>query len=601
MRLATAQALLLFLFCVLGAQAGADEGASFDLVRRSGGTAIEPLYKASSAIRVGDILELSSTDGYEFDLTVSKTTLSNIGNRIIHAFTDGGGRAIIVLNGAGGTVGSITEFGERYRIHTSASGQRLFVRAGHVLEEQRIDDGVAAPQFDLLTSERLTDLKEEEPTPSSFRVMKADQPSDVIYPTYKAGSAKISVLMYYDDSMSNPLINLDFITQVANEAYSDSGAGVEIEIVGTKALDIDDDVSHRDLKSAMESEEPPFQNIQSDRSFFSADLVYLVRASQSPDGEDPCGTASVGVFKQRHYRNAYTGLVQTERTDDLFCSDYTFAHEVGHNLGARHNREDYTEEGELPSGAYSYSHGRTLDGVFRTVMGVSGDTSTPRLGLFSSPNLACNGYVCGKPASDPDSSDNVSTFHSTGNLVASYEGEFTFEAVFTYAARLEERSCSTSDGVDGYFRGIYLSNQSAFPIEVISTHFGRPDGTYFVSDSERVVEPGVSSGRGFCREAGADPVMGTTYDKAFMRYLHPGTGQTVETAVHEWDAGYEGDYRGLRVASGDGGTVSGNPSQSVRVGSSHTFDFTPDSGYTLTDIQSNCSGSRSGNSYTVEV
>ena len=42
---------------------------------------------------------------------------------------------------------------------------------------------------------------------------------------------------------------------------------------------------------------------------------------------------------------------------------YTFGHELGHNMGCHHDRQNAS------SGAYSYSYGyRTSDGVYRTIM-----------------------------------------------------------------------------------------------------------------------------------------------------------------------------------------------------------------------------------------
>ena len=584
----------------------ADDLVSFDLARQlSGSLEARMPYEVSTAIREGDRLELVSADGYDFGLSVSKTTYSPLGSRIIHASTDGGGKAIIVVDDAGGLLGSITEFGQRYRISTTADGQRLLLREGYSGREKRIDDGgVPPPRADMPDSRFFFDLKEEELSSSPSRVMKAERSSDVIYPTYKTGTAKISVLMYYDDSMSNVFSTIDFITQVANDAYADSGAKIEIDIVGTKALDIDDEASHYDLRTSMSEGEAPFADIESDRSFFEADLVFILRDTEAPDGEDPCGVTTYGVYKQRHYRSRFSGLVQWDPADGVssYCSDFAFAHEVGHLLGAAHDRADRTEDSELTGGAYSFSYGTSLDGVFRTVMGVSGFPK--RLGLFSSPNLNCDGYPCGKPASSADSADNVSTFQSTGHLIASNEGPFAFEAVSTYATRGKERACTTSDETDGFFRGVYIRNQSAFSVELQSIHYGRPDGTYRVfeyEDDAYTLGPSGARGGGYCREEGEDPVMGTTYDKAFFRYLHPETGQIVQTATHEWDDSYEGEYTTVRVASGQGGSVSGNTTQSVRVGSSQTFTFTPVGGYEVANIQSNCSGSKSGNSYTVDV
>ena len=50
----------------------------------------------------------------------------------------------------------------------------------------------------------------------------------------------------------------------------------------------------------------------------------------------------------------------------VFTAVTSFAHEVGHSLGAAHHRADY-EEDELPLGAYTFSHGTVRDGVFSTI------------------------------------------------------------------------------------------------------------------------------------------------------------------------------------------------------------------------------------------
>lgn len=109
-----------------------------------------------------------------------------------------------------------------------------------------------------------------------------------------------------------------------------------------------------------------------------------------------------------------------------------------------------------------------------------------------------------------------------------------------------------------------------------------------------------ATGSGFCRAESEEPVFGTTYTEVFMRYEHPETGDVVETETHEAALDYDA-YRTVRVASGQGGAVSGNPTQSVRVGASHTFTFTPDNGHAVASIESNCSGRKTDNSYTVDV
>ena len=101
-----------------------------------------------------------SADGYDFGLSVSKTTDSPLGNRIIHASTDGGGKATIVVDDAGGLLGSIIEFGERHRIYTTADGQRRILREGDSGQERRIDNGGIAPEVESPTSQIIFDVKE---------------------------------------------------------------------------------------------------------------------------------------------------------------------------------------------------------------------------------------------------------------------------------------------------------------------------------------------------------------------------------------------------------------------------------------------------------
>ena len=125
--------LLSLLFVSVIAPSIADDFVSFDLVRQSSGSLEARMpYEVSTAIREGDRLELVSADGYDFGLNVSKTTYSPLGNRIIHASTDGGGKAIIVMDNSGGLLGTIAEFGQRHQISTSANGQRRIFKEGYL-------------------------------------------------------------------------------------------------------------------------------------------------------------------------------------------------------------------------------------------------------------------------------------------------------------------------------------------------------------------------------------------------------------------------------------------------------------------------------------
>jgi hypothetical protein len=76
-----------------------------------------------------------------------------------------------------------------------------------------------------------------------------------------------------------------------------------------------------------------------------------------------------------------------------FCSLFTMAHEIGHNMGTQHDIA--TTGGD---GIFSFSHGYRVDGKFRTIMGTSGSGET-RLGFFSNPDIV--------ECKDPSSADTV--------------------------------------------------------------------------------------------------------------------------------------------------------------------------------------------------
>src|SRR5690606_34035806 len=77
------------------------------------------------------------------------------------------------------------------------------------------------------------------------------------------------------------------------------------------------------------------------------------------------------------------------------CSEWTFTHELGHNMGAHHDTD--TTDGDY--GAYSYSRGyrRTLETEkgFGTIMAYV-DGPQARLGYLSNPRTSpCMGVPCG--------------------------------------------------------------------------------------------------------------------------------------------------------------------------------------------------------------
>jgi reprolysin-like metallo-peptidase family M12B len=106
--------------------------------------------------------------------------------------------------------------------------------------------------------------------------------------------------------------------------------------------------------------------------------------------------------------------------DSCATGNYSFGHELGHNMGAQHDRAN------AGTGLTSYSYGwRTTDNAYRSVMSYSPGT---RLPFFSNPNkLAPNGLALGT-AND----DNTRCLNYSATTITGFRGSVDYgQRVFT--------------------------------------------------------------------------------------------------------------------------------------------------------------------------
>jgi hypothetical protein len=96
---------------------------------------------------------------------------------------------------------------------------------------------------------------------------------------------------------------------------------------------------------------------------------------------------------------------------------YSFGHEMGHNMGAHHDRANASGPG-----AYSYSYGyQAPDKAFRTVMAYNcTGGGCPRINYWSNPDVSYGGQPTGIIYTDPNSADNRRTLNNTAYTVANF-------------------------------------------------------------------------------------------------------------------------------------------------------------------------------------
>lgn len=239
----------------------------------------------------------------------------------------------------------------------------------------------------------------------------------------------IDVLIAYTSGLAAELggglqARLNQLMAVANQAHADSGTGVQLRLVHSVEVSYSDTTSNNDALDALTPGESPtvpeLADLPNLRNAWGADLVALIRDYHYPE-HGGCGLAWVlGSYAQGTVGNGSYGYSVTSDGMDspagsnltYYCSDLTFAHELGHNMGCAHDRAN----SGFP-GVFDYSYGYGFDEDFGTVMSYI----DPEVTLFSTPNLTCAGpSACGVAPGGPQSADNTQSILSVRGELAAF-------------------------------------------------------------------------------------------------------------------------------------------------------------------------------------
>lgn len=214
-------------------------------------------------------------------------------------------------------------------------------------------------------------------------------------------TAKLVSVMGSDAAVQARIVQLEAIS---NQAYVDSLAEVRIKVLAKHLVDYPVNNDNDDALGQIQSPSSLPVKIEVDRlrAQYGADLVSLVR-NFDRSTQNSCGIAYLLGYHGDAFAPNYGFSVVSDRGfggDN--CGEFTFVHELGHNMGASHDFD--TEEGDY--GAYPYSRGyRQTIGAsgFGTVMAYTVDPQV-RIGTFSNPRIStCQGQPCGLA----DSADNA--------------------------------------------------------------------------------------------------------------------------------------------------------------------------------------------------
>lgn len=199
-------------------------------------------------------------------------------------------------------------------------------------------------------------------------------------------AAEYTAIVAYTAAAKSYAGNIDALIQLAqdetNQAYARSGVTTRVRVVkGYQTSYSESGNMSTDLSRFRGIGDGYAEEVHPQRDAYAADVAILLTYAF-----DYCGLASV------IQANASTSFAVVA----VSCATgyYSFAHEIGHLQGARHNPEV-----DASTSPFAYGHGQRDDiGGWRTIMAYDCPASCPRIQNFSNPDVNYFGRATGTAA-----------------------------------------------------------------------------------------------------------------------------------------------------------------------------------------------------------
>ncbi|MGB5746012.1 MAG: M12 family metallo-peptidase, partial [Desulfobacterales bacterium] len=235
--------------------------------------------------------------------------------------------------------------------------------------------------------------------------------------------SRIDVMVLYTDGMASAHPGSQIETRIqnlidqANAVFSNSNIDTRFNLVHSEEVNYPDD-SLNGMDEALDDLTDNigvFDDVENLRTEYGADQVTLLRRFV----DEGCGLAWLPRYDNADL--AYAVVHDGSKTDGsgYYCSDLTYVHEVGHNLGCAHDRAHAGSSGRYP---YSYGY-QDPDENFRTVMSYNCPGGCNQIAYFSNPNVTYMGDPTGIADPNLNSADNARTINQTRVGMAGYRDE----------------------------------------------------------------------------------------------------------------------------------------------------------------------------------
>lgn len=381
-------------------------------------------------MEAGERVDLNFGSGYEAEL--DRITVGNMGSRTwVGRIAGHDIRHRVIITEANGFVfGQINTPDGTFNIIPAAGGHQIFRHSPDAVVPEWGNDDIADPTvWDPAATIENSPFQAEGDDPVTGEAVAI------------GSNGTVDIAVYYTQSMVD-LWGLavggrvQFLVALLDQAHIDSDTGMRARLVDLAMVTASETASNSstlgDLYDGVNSNRvgddgQDFVALRTLRDAKGADLVSIIR-HYDRNTHGSCGVAYVlgsgsGVITTG---NAGAGVsVNSDWIDRnwsgiggySFCTDQTFAHEIGHNTGFAHNRENSNV-----AGVRTFAYGHRVDGDFRTIMSYASGTGENRVNYFSNPeiNLCPGGVACGIADPDPDSADNARAAREQGNNITDF-------------------------------------------------------------------------------------------------------------------------------------------------------------------------------------
>ncbi len=198
-----------------------------------------------------------------------------------------------------------------------------------------------------------------------------------------------------------------------NLAYVNSGISQRLRLVYAKEVNYASSDKRINLKDELQALiDGKIADVHGLREEYHADLVSLWVARRA----DECGRASRMKNKAISFKSKAFSVVSWE----CAIAQYSFSHELAHNMGAHHNIANADGEITLFPDSHAYAYTNGSKDSWCTILGSRPSTTRyfhRRIPFFSNPDILYKGIPMGD-----DDADNRKTLNDTALTVAAFEG-----------------------------------------------------------------------------------------------------------------------------------------------------------------------------------